>query len=231
MKLVLATHNRNKVREIRHILGDLDVEVLTVDDFDGVPEPVEDGTTLEANALKKAREIRDFTGVSALADDTGLEVDALDGAPGVYAARYAGADATNAENCDKLLLELDGVPRGERQARFRTVIALALTAEDEAQLAQFLDEHPEKRGGLDKNAAVDVLIAEGILAGEIATERRGDGGFGYDPLFLDPGRGATLAEMSPEEKNRISHRYRALVEIRELLLRLDLIHETAGLYE
>lgn len=227
MRLVLATHNRDKVREIRGILSGLDVVVLTVDDFDGVPEPIEDGETLEANALKKAREIRDFTGCSALADDTGLEVEALGGAPGVYAGRYAGEGATYAENCQKLLGELRDVPPGERAARFRTVMALALSQEDEARLAAFLAANPRRRAanGVADGEAVDCLTTDGVFPGEITTAPRGESGFGYDPIFLDPRSGKTLAELSPEEKNATSHRYRALVEMRELLIRLELIHE------
>jgi XTP/dITP diphosphohydrolase len=225
VRLVLATHNRDKVREIRDILGGLDVELLSVDEFDGVPEPVEDGETLEANALKKAREIRDFTMTSALADDTGLEVDALDGAPGVYSARYARIGASYQENCEKMLAELDGVPAGERGARFRTVVAVALSEEDEEGLARLLADHPEKRDALPGDAAVDALVAEGMIEGEITTAPRGESGFGYDPLFFDPMRGCTLAEMTAAEKNSTSHRYRALVEMRELLLRLGLVEE------
>jgi XTP/dITP diphosphohydrolase len=230
MKLVLATHNRDKAREITAMLEGLDAEVSTVDDFEGVPEPVEDGDTLEANAVKKAREIRDATGLSALADDTGVEVDALDGAPGVHSARYAATGAGNAAyhaNCEKLLREMKHVPGPQRGARFRTVVAVALSHDDERRLDEFLDTHPETREGLGiaAGAPVDVLVAEGILPGEITTERRGRGGFGYDPLFLDPARGRTLAEMSAEEKNRVSHRYRAVVEMRELLLRLGRLRE------
>jgi len=236
LKLVLATHNADKVREIKHILAGLDVDLLTVDDFDRVPEPVEDGKTLEANAIKKAREIRDFTGCSALADDTGLEVDALDGAPGVYAARFAGEGATYSQNCDKLLSDLEGVPGGGRGARFRTVMAVALAPEDESRLRRFLTDHPDEgagtsagtSAGLESDDTVDVLTAEGIFNGEITTELKGESGFGYDPLFFDRDRGCTLAEMTAEEKNRVSHRYRALVEIRELLLRFDLVHEPEG---
>ena len=207
MKLVLATHNRDKVSEILHILSDLDVDVADLDAFPGAPETVEDGDTLEANALKKAREILEFTSCSALADDTGLEVDALDGAPGVYSSRFAGENAGYERNCDKLLRDLGSVERSRRAARFRTVIALALTPAD-AEVA-----------------GAEVLVAEGILPGEITEERRGEGGFGYDPIFFDPEAGKTLAEMSADEKNSRSHRYRALVEMRELMLRINLLHE------
>jgi XTP/dITP diphosphohydrolase len=232
MKIVLATHNRDKVREIRSMLRGMDVEVLTVDDFPGVPDPVEDGDTLEANALKKAREIRDHTGVSALADDTGLEVDALGGAPGVESARFASVTDANASydaNCEKLLRELNGVPEEKRGARFRTAMALALTADERERLHAALDARPHRREELGSTGdAPDILIAEGIIEGTITPERRGDGGFGYDPVFYEPRRQKTLAEMTAEEKNQTSHRYRALVEMRELILRLELARENGG---
>jgi len=212
MKLVLATHNRDKAEEIHAILDGLDVRLLTLDHFPGAPETVEDAGTLEGNALKKAREIRAFTGLSALADDTGLEVDALDGAPGVYSARFASPDASYEENRDHLLERLEGVPAEERGARFRTVMALALSPDDAAHLS---------RSPRD----TDALTSEGVLPGSITTEPRGSGGFGYDPVFHHPGAGRTLSEMTADEKNRSSHRYRALVEMRALLVREGLASE------
>ena len=209
MKLVLATHNRDKAREIIAMLAGLDIQISTLADFPGFPATIEDGETLEANALKKAREARAHTGCTTLADDTGLEVSALDGAPGVYSARFAGENATYADNCAKLLREMTGVPAGKRSARFRTVMALALAPRDVARLA----------------ARSDYLLSDGALPGEIATERRGTSGFGYDPVFIDTASGRTLAEMTLEEKNRTSHRYRALIEMRELMLRLHLARE------
>ncbi|MCH7549621.1 MAG: non-canonical purine NTP pyrophosphatase [Candidatus Krumholzibacteriota bacterium] len=220
MKLVLATHNWDKAREIRKILDGLDVEVSTLDEFEGAPHTVEDGTTLEENALKKACEIRDFTGESALADDTALEVDALDGAPGIYAARFAGEDATYDDNCNKILAELDGVAESDRTARFRTVIALALSSRDAEASRERLSEPQLGR-------RTDTFVTEGVLVGTITTAKRGESGFGYDSVFLDPISGRTLAEMSAEEKNAISHRYRALVEMREMLLRSGLAHEVS----
>lgn len=210
MKIVLATRNRDKVAEITQILAGLDVALVTLDDYPDAPVTVEDGSTLDENALKKAREIRDHTGETAMADDTGLEVDALDGAPGIYAARYAGEDATYADNVNKLVTSLDGVPREERGAKFRCVIAIALSP-----------AHASRLG-----ANTEALVAEGILPGEIATAPRGQGGFGYDPVFIDPRAGKSLAEMTSEEKNTTSHRYRALVEMRELLLREGLASES-----
>jgi XTP/dITP diphosphohydrolase len=216
VKLVLATHNRDKAREIVDMLSGLDVEVVTLDDYPDFPATIEDGDTLEANALKKAREARDHTGLSALADDTGLEVDALNGAPGVYSARYSGENATYASNCAKLLQELKDVPEGKRGARFRTVMALSLTPQDSARV----------KAGERERPIIDHLISDGVLIGEIARVARGDNGFGYDPVFIDTASGHTLADFSLAEKNRTSHRYRALIEMRELMLRLGLARET-----
>jgi len=215
MKLVLATHNRDKAEEIQSILDGLDVRLLTLDQFPGAPETVEDAGSLEGNALKKAREIRAFTGLSALADDTGLEVDALDGAPGVYSARFASERASYKENRDYLLERLAGVPEPERSARFRTVMALALSPQDAARLS---------RSPRD----TDALTSEGILPGSITTEPRGEGGFGYDPVFYHPGAGRTLSEMTAQEKNQSSHRYRALVEMRALIVREGLAGEASA---
>lgn len=220
MKLVLATHNRDKTREIADMLAGLDVEVVTLTDFPDFPPTAEDGDTLHANAIKKAREARAHTGLSALADDTGLEVDALGGGPGVYSARFAGERATYADNCRKLLREMAEVPAGARAARFRTVMVLALALHDAARVnTEFCRPTGPAR-------PLDHLLSEGILPGEIATERRGTSGFGYDPVFIDAASGRTLAEMTLAEKNRTSHRYRALIEMRELMLRLELVRET-----
>ncbi len=190
-EILLATRNPDKVRELTALLGDLGIRIRTLAEFPTSPEVEEDGTTCEANAVKKAREIASATGVPSVADDTGLEVDALDGRPGVFAARYAGESATYEDNCRKLLKELDGVPPARRTARFITVAALAMP------------------GG-------DTRVATGTLAGVIAQECAGSQGFGYDPLFFVPELGRTLAELTAEEKNRISHRamaFRAMAEI------------------
>ncbi len=206
MTIVVATRNPDKLREIEDILQGLDVALASLDRFGGVGEVVEDGRTIEENALKKARAVRDVTGMSALADDTGLEVDALGGAPGVFSARFAGDKAGYEANNRKLLEVLEGIPDGKRTARFRCVMALALSDETARSLPQ----------------RVDAFVAEGILEGTITREKRGLGGFGYDPVFEVFSSGKTLAEMGTEGKNRISHRYRALVEIRELMLRSGL---------
>ncbi|HKW13544.1 MAG TPA: non-canonical purine NTP pyrophosphatase, partial [Candidatus Krumholzibacteria bacterium] len=201
---MLATHNRDKTREIVDMLAGLDVEVVTLDAYPEFPPTIEDGDTLQANALKKAREASEHTGYSALADDTGLEVDALDGAPGVYSARYSGAGATYASNCAKLLSEMKDVPGGKRGAKFRTVMALSLVSRDSARV---------KVGDGEKRVA-EYLITDGLIIGEIASVSRGSQGFGYDPVFVDRASGHTLAELSLAEKNRTSHRYRALIEMR-----------------
>lgn len=205
MKLVLATHNRDKAREIVDMLSGLDLEIVALDAYPEFPPTIEDGDTLEANALKKAREASAHTGFSALADDTGLEVDALNGAPGVYSARYSGEGATYASNCAKLVQEMKDVPEGKRSARFRTVMALVVSPRD---------------------SRFEYLMTDGAITGKIASVARGDRGFGYDPVFIDPASGHTLAELSLAEKNRTSHRYRALIEMRELMLRLGLARET-----
>ena len=191
-ELVLATRNRHKREELAALLSDLPVCIRTMDDFPDVPDVIEDGETCEANAIKKARAVSEATGLLAVADDTGLEVDALGGRPGVYAARYAGSQATYEDNCKKLLQELTGVPRNRRTARFVTVAAVALPS----QVAE---------------------VATGHLDGLITEQPAGARGFGYDPVFFVPALGKTLAELSNEEKNRISHRAKAFAQVRDLL--------------
>lgn len=193
MNILLATNNQHKAGELAAILGDFKaLTIITLRDLPSAPrEPVEDGDSLEANAYIKAREIFDATGIPTIADDTGLEVDALDGAPGVYSARYAGPNATYEDNCRKLLSEMRDVPDENRTARFRTVICYT-----DGTVTQF---------------------AEGIVEGKILTEMRGNGGFGYDPLFQAQGSEQSFAEMSPEEKNQISHRARAVEKLRRIL--------------
>jgi XTP/dITP diphosphohydrolase len=185
MRLVLATANPDKAEEIRVVLHDAGVDVDLVPRPAGVPEVDETGETLEENARLKAVALCDATGLPAVADDTGLSVDALFGAPGVYSARFAGEHATYADNVAKLLRELRDVPGPERTARFTTV-ALA--------------RWPDGRE----------VAAIGDVEGTIGGEARGDGGFGYDPLFVPvEGDGRTFAEMTAAEKHRVSHRGRA----------------------
>lgn len=182
VRIVLATRNPGKVTEMRALLEGLPVELLAVSDFPEMPEVDEDQPTLEGNARKKAETIRTHTGLPALADDTGLEVVALGGRPGVHSARYAGSEADDRANRAMLLRELEGA--GSRKARFRTVIAYA------------------HAGGMD--------VFEGVCEGAIGEEEHGTGGFGYDPVFVPEGETRTFAEMSPAEKNEISHRGQAL---------------------
>jgi XTP/dITP diphosphohydrolase len=185
MELVVATRNAGKLKEIRRLLEGTGIAVLGLDAFPALPEVVEDGATFDENARKKAAQTARQTGRMTLADDSGLEVAALGGAPGVYSARYAGAGAGDAANNAKLLAELAGVPPTERRGAF--VCAMALCGPD----------------------GVCATFA-GRLEGMIVEAPRGDGGFGYDPLFLVPGYGQTLAELPLEVKNRISHRGQAL---------------------
>jgi XTP/dITP diphosphohydrolase len=186
VKLVLATANPHKTTEIRSILATAGVAVELVPRPDDVPDVVEDAPDLEGNARLKAAALAAATGLPALSDDTGLEVDALDGRPGVRSARYAGEDGDAAANVAKLLDELAAVPPGGRTARFRTVAMV---------------RWPDGRE----------MAAEGVVDGVIAATPRGDGGFGYDPVFLaDEGRGLSFAEMDAAAKDAISHRGRAL---------------------
>ena len=183
MNLVIATRNPHKLAEIRALFPTEGLDVCSSLDFPGIPDTVEDCDTLEGNAVKKAAELCEATGLTALADDSGLEVEALDGAPGVYSARYAGDPCSYDDNNARLLRELAG--EDNRRARFRTVIAFARPGKP-----------PE--------------TVEGVIEGMIAQAPRGENGFGYDPLFIPAGYDRTFAELSAEEKNRISHRARAL---------------------
>jgi XTP/dITP diphosphohydrolase len=191
LKLVLATHNRDKVREIKALLQNTSFEVLTLDDFLDIREIEEDGETLEQNAYKKAKTVFDKTGLLTLADDTGLEVDALNGRPGVYSSRFSGENATYEDNVNKLLELMEDVPDPGRDAQFRCVISIV---------------------GQDINELV-----EGICPGKIIRDKRGDRGFGYDPVFYVPQYQKTLAEMDLELKNIISHRGIALKKAIQIL--------------
>jgi XTP/dITP diphosphohydrolase len=186
LRLVVATGNPDKAREIRAVLEAAGTDVELIPRPADVAEVEETGTTLVANARLKAEALRDATGIAALGEDTGLEVDALGGAPGVFSARFAGDDATYADNVAKLLDEVTKVRRASRTARFRTAVVLALPDGTE-------------------------LTAEGVVEGVISDEPRGSEGFGYDPVFAPAGGGGrTFAELPPERKHAISHRGRAL---------------------
>lgn len=191
-RLVLATDNPGKLRELVALLGDR-FAILPQGHF-GVRSAPETGTTFLANALLKARHAADCTGLPSLADDSGLEVDALAGAPGVYSARYAGPAASDAANNARLLAALAGVPAARRTARYRCVLVLLNGPGDPAP-----------------------LVAEGTWEGAIAETPRGAGGFGYDPLFVDAASGLTGAELDPAAKNALSHRGQALRQLRQLL--------------
>ena len=191
VRIVLATRNPGKVAELRALLADLPVDLISASEVEGAPEVEEDAPTLEGNARKKAEALHAHTDLPALADDTGLEVDALDGAPGVHSARFAGPDADAGANRVRLVRDLSGAV--DRSARFRTVLAFA-------------------DGG-------DVEVFEGVCEGEITEAERGDGGFGYDALFQPESETRTFAEMTAEAKNTISHRARALHQFAAFLRR------------
>jgi len=179
MQLVLATNNQDKIREIKQLLDDLPVTIMTSEDFLDFPDPEETGETLEENAILKACAIAEFCDMPALADDSGLEVDFLDGAPGVYSSRYAGENVTYKDNNDKLLLKLSGVPGDKRTARFRCVIAIAW----------------------DKD---DVETVDGAAEGVIAEDIVGCKGFGYDPVFIYPPADKRFSEMTRRENCSLS---------------------------
>ena len=199
LTIVLATSNHGKIQELRALLADLPIQFLSAAEVLGEqPSIVEDGATFEANALIKARAIAKATRTLALADDSGLEVDALGGRPGVRSARFAHERATDAENNAALLRELENVEEGARGARFRCALALVSPWQES-----------------------DVHVAEGSCEGSIARAPRGNGGFGYDPLFVVTGHeGKAMAELSEEDKNRVSHRARAVQALRGILLKL-----------
>ena len=183
MQIVLATHNKGKMSEINNLLSS-SYEVLTLDHFPNIKDIPETGKTLKENAFIKARTVFEMTGLPSLADDTGLEVESLGGDPGVYSARYAGEQASYQDNCEKLLKNMMRVPKEDREAKFRTVIA-------------YKDDNRE-------------LSCDGFVKGEIAQSPKGSFGFGYDSVFYYPPLEKTFAELSEEEKNSISHRGRAL---------------------
>ncbi len=199
MKIVLATHNKKKVEEIRRITVDLPVSILSLDDYPDCPETVEDKDTFEGNAVKKAVEVCQCTGKIALADDSGLEVDALGGAPGVYSARYAGGagDGQDVRNYEKLLADIKDVPDGKRGGRFVCCLALAFP-----------------------DGTVKTFF--GYAKGSIRRDPKGNTGFGYDPVFVPEGGKSTFGEMPPEEKDKLSHRGKALEKLAEFVHRLSI---------
>ena len=191
-KIVLATHNQHKQHEMNRVLSSLGITIVGLDDFPQIGDIEETGKTLLENAFIKARKVFELTGIPSIADDTGLEVNALDGAPGLFSARYAGENPTYEDNINKLMLALEGVPKEKRNAKFRTIIA-------------FVDFNKE-------------LHSEGIAEGVITEIPEGRDGFGYDPIFKPKNFNKTYAEMDIEQKNKISHRGRALKKMKKLLI-------------
>ena len=194
MKFILASHNKGKLAEMQKILGELGVEVVLQSDLGLDLEPEEDGATFTENARIKARAVMEASGLPAIADDSGVCVDALSGAPGIYSARYAGVDASDQQNLEKLLDALQDVPDDQRQAQFHCVLVYLRHAEDPTP-----------------------LVCHGSWPGVITRQAAGHGGFGYDPIFFVPSEGKTAAELSREEKSAISHRGQALKLLLEAL--------------
>lgn len=194
-QVVLATRNAHKVAEVQRIVDLLtdQVEVLALSDFPGAPDVIEDGSTFAANAVKKARSVANFTGLPAIADDSGICVDALNGMPGIFSARWAGAHGADRANLELLLAQLADVPEERRGAHFLAAIALVLPTGEER-------------------------VVEGIVDGQIVHAPRGEDGFGYDPIFLPYGYSRTMAELTPDQKDAISHRGQALRNMVPLLL-------------
>ena len=191
MKIVIATHNKDKFKELYFGLKSLNVELLSLDDFPRIGEIIEDGDTLEANALIKARTVYKLTSLPTISDDTGLSVDALNGAPGVYSARYAGENCSYLDNVNKMLSEMKNISENKRGANFTTVMA-------------YVDGKGE-------------LLAEGVVKGVIANKIKGIGGFGYDSIFYVYNKGKTFSEMTIEEKNSVSHRSKAINDLKSKL--------------
>ena len=189
--MILATHNTYKQEEMNALLESLGINIIGLNEYPQIGDIEETGTSLIENSFIKARAVYELTGLPSLADDTGLEVDALDGAPGVYSARYAGKDASFLDNIEKLLRNLEGVSELNRTARFRTVV----TSVDGSR----------------------ELHSEGIVEGIITANPKGSDGFGYDPIFLPRGSQSTFSEMTQMEKNKISHRAKALIKMKKLL--------------
>lgn len=200
MKIVVATHNKDKCREILSECRGYSVTLSTLAEFPEIGEIEETGTTLEENAILKAKTVHQLTGLPAIADDTGLEVNALDGAPGVYSARFAGENCSYNDNVVKLLSEMKNIPENQRGARFTTVMV-------------YIDDRVE-------------LIAKGAVKGVITTEPKGFGGFGYDPVFYVPELHKTFAEITMKEKSKISHRGKAVRELFNFLSENSVIPST-----
>jgi len=190
-RIVIASKNSGKIKEFQAMFAGAEMQILSLNDFPDVPEIIEDGKSFYENALKKAQAVAAATGETVLADDSGLEVAALGGAPGIYSARYAGEGANDRQNVLKLLGEMKGIPAGERAAAFRCVLVL------------YEDNRHE--------------VFEGRWEGVIAEQSAGEGGFGYDPVFYLPEEGMTVAQLPPDLKNRLSHRAQAVIKLKNRL--------------
>jgi XTP/dITP diphosphohydrolase len=201
--VIVATRNKGKIREIREALKELGLRIHPLSDFPGVPEIEEDRGSFAENALKKARFYSKYFGKMTIADDSGLEVDGLNGLPGIYSARYAGERASSQENNRKLLRKLGGLPISKRGARFKCVLAVV---------------SPDGRE----------VIAEGSCRGRIGFREKGKRGFGYDPLFVLPRYGKTMAELSLGEKNRVSHRGKALRKLKKIITNFQALYLLEG---
>jgi len=199
-EVIIATKNPGKAREFEHIFSSREITVLTLLDFPEIPEVDETGTTFEENAALKAEAVSKALGKMVIGDDSGLIVDALEGRPGIYSARYAGEPKNDERNTDKVLSELEGTPEEKRSARFYCALAVAVPGQE-------------------------TITVSGTCEGRILEERRGSNGFGYDPVFYVPEKGLAMAELSSDEKNKISHRANAL---KKLDVVLDSILERAG---
>ena len=197
MKIVLATHNHDKEIELQYSLRGLGVEICLLSEYPDIGDIEETGTTLLENSLLKANTVHDLTGLPVIADDTGLEVNALDGSPGVFSARYAGEGCSYDDNINKLLNNMKSIPKSNRKASFITIMSY-----------------------VDKNVE---LIAKGMVKGNITTAPKGVGGFGYDPVFYVPELDKTFAEITMKEKNKISHRGNAIRELFSLLIENSII--------
>lgn len=200
MKILIATKNEGKVKEFQSMFEDLGHEILSLTDIEGSPDVEETGTTFEENAILKAETISQQMNIPVIADDSGLEIDALVGKPGVYSARYAGLQKSDEDNMSKVLAELQNVPDTQRSARFVCALAFAM---------------PNKK----------TIVVNGECEGKILREKRGSKGFGYDPIFYVPHLNRSMAELAKEEKNKISHRAVALKKLKNLINEEDLLWE------
>jgi XTP/dITP diphosphohydrolase len=198
MQILIATKNIGKVKEFQSMFNEFGIEVLSLLDIEGSPDVEETGTTFEENAILKAETISSEMNIPVIADDSGLEIDALDGRPGVYSARYAGSQKNDDDNMDKVLYELKEVHRSERNARFVCALAFARPGQE-------------------------TFVVKGICEGEILSERRGQEGFGYDPIFYLPQLNRSMAELTKEEKNKISHRALALTKLKDFINEEDML--------